>query len=167
MYILTAENETFDMTLLPNEVDDIRYCVLDYSDQANVDFYFYPLFFVDIFPRPAADLSIGKFRVQMPLDWSIVIADKNFGMLEIIELKHLNDRDFQAFVYNPLKSFMPEFLDVNIENIYPDISWNVPRLKHGHILAVPLHKGETPLCAFFVKDSGRVPDSLDITKVMP
>lgn len=165
MRVLLTDNTTFDMNEVPNQIDDLRYCVLDYSDQSNVDFYFIPLIFLDIFPRPAADLKIGPYRIQMPLDWSIVISDKDFGFIEILELKHLNDREFSAFALNPTKSYMPSFFEINIENIYPDVTWNVPRLKHGHLLAVPLHDGPNPLCAFFVKDTNKLPESLDITKI--
>lgn len=153
------------MNELPNQIEDLRYCVLDYSNQSDVDFYFIPLIFLEVFQRPAADLKIGNYRVQMPLDWSIVISDKNFGLVEIIELKHLNDRDFSAFVFNPLKSYIPNFLEITIENVYSDVSWHVPRLKYGHILCVPLDDSASPNCAFFLKDTNKIPESLDIAKI--
>lgn len=166
MRILTPYNTTFELNELPNQIDEMNYCVLDYSDQNNVDFYFIPLVFIDQFSRPAADLRIGSFRIQVPLDWSIVICDKDFGFIEIIDLKHINDREFAAFALNPLKSYIPSFLDITIENIYSEVEWNMPRLKHGHILAVPLHDGQNPLCVFFVRETNRLPDSLDISKII-
>jgi hypothetical protein len=102
----------------------------------------------------------------MPLDWSIVICDKHLGNMEIIELKHLNDRDFEVFVLNPINGYMPQFLDVTIQNVFPDITWNIPKLKRGHILAVPLKEGHSSPCAFFVKDVNKLPDGLDISKVL-
>lgn len=166
MRILKIDNHAFEMNEVPDEVDDLRYCVLDYSNQNDVDFFFIPLIFLDIFPRPAAVLRIGQYRIQMPLDWSIVIADKDFGFVEVLDLKHINDRDFTAFVFNPVNSYVPEFLDITIENVFPDVTWNMPRLKYGHILAVPLCDGEKPPCAFFVKDTNKIPESLDITKIL-
>lgn len=165
MKVLLPENHSFDMDVVPDQVDDLRYCVLDYSNQQDVDFFFIPLIFLDVFPRPAADLRIGKWRVQMPLDWSIVIADKDFGHMEILELKHLNDRPFEAFIFNPVNGYMPQFGEISIENVYPDVTWNMPKLKYGHILAVPLEDGDSPACAFFVKDVNRLPESLDISKI--
>jgi hypothetical protein len=155
------------MAYLPEElIDNVFYSVLDYSDTANVDFIFIPLVFIEQnVSRPVADLKIGKYRVQMPLDWSIVIADKNFGNLEIIELKHLNDRPFEAFIFNPIKGFMPEFGEISIENIFPDVAWNAPKLKYGHILAIPLDNSPIPPCAFFIKDINKISDVLDITKI--
>ena len=154
------------MNGLPQEVSETaNYCVLDYSNQNDVDFHFIPLLMLDAFPRPAADLKIGPYRVMMPLDWSILIADKNFGYIEVIELSKLNDREFDVFVMNPLKSYIPEFHEITIENIFPDYSWSMPRLKFGHVLAVPLRDGECPPCAYFVKDISKLPESLDITKI--
>jgi hypothetical protein len=166
MRILTNENTAFDMNQLPDQIGDLRYCVLDYSNVNDVDFLWPPLIFLDQFPRPAADLQIGKYRIQMPLDWSIVICDKHLGNMEIIELKHLNDRDFEVFVLNPINGYMPQFLDITIQNIFPDVTWNMPKLKRGHILAVPLNDTNCAPCAFFVKDVNKLPDGLDISKVL-
>lgn len=154
------------MNYLPDELDfDLRYCVLDYSNTHEVDFFFLPMLFLETFPRPSCDLQIGPYRVQMPQDWSIVIADKNFGHMEIIELKDLRDRPFEAFVMNPISGYMPQFYEITQLNLFPDVTWNMPKLKYGHILAVPLERSTKPLCAFFVKDVHRLPDALDLTKV--
>ena len=156
---------TFNMNALPEKVDDLRYCVLDYSNVNDVDFYFIPLIFLDVFPRPSADLKIGPYRIQMPLDWSIVIADKHKGYMEVLELKHLNDRPFSAFIMNPISGYMPAFEEITIENIFPDVTWTMPKLKYGHILAIPLNDSHKPPCAFFVRDTNRLPEGLDITKI--
>ena len=166
MLILTEHNRSLDMTIVPDEVDDLNYCVLDYSNPDDVDFVFLPLVYLDSFSRPAADLRIGKHRLQMPLDWSIVIADKNLGNVEIIELSQLNDRDFDIFGFNPITSTMPQFHDILIEDTFPDIQWYMPKLANGHLLAVPLTGGDNPTCAFFVRDTNKLPDSLDITKLI-
>ncbi len=166
MKILTPDNVAFDMNDIPNEIDDVRYGVLDYSNPADVDYYFMPLIFLDNFPRPAADLQLGPFRIQMPLDWSIVIVDKHSGAVEILELKNINDREFDAWGFNPINGYMPSFLPINILNIYPDVNWFFPKLKYGHILAVPLEDGPSPMCVYFVKDTNKLPEVLDITKLM-
>lgn len=186
--ILTAENTTFSMNDVPSEVEDIRYCVLDYSNQENVDYYFMPLIFLESFSSPAALLRLGPYQLQVPLDWSIVIGEKHFGDIEIIGLMALNDRDFSAFCINPIDGYMPNFFDIEIINVFPDVKWFFPKLKFGHILAVPLRyqvtppsqMGETtlrnqsgeimadrkgPPCAFFVRDVNKLPDTLDIRKI--
>lgn len=165
MRILLCDNNVFEMNFLPEVIDDLRFCVLDYSNQDNVDFYFIPLVFLDVFPRPSADLRIGQYRIQMPLDWSIVIADKDFGYIEIIELKDLRDRPFEALIFNPITGFMPNFGEITHLNSFPDVTWHMPKLKYGHILVVPLEATPNPACALFVKDIHRIADQLDITKI--
>lgn len=166
MRILTPDNRPFDMINIPNEIDDVRYGVLDYSDPNDVDYYFMPLIFLDNFPRPAADVQLGPYRIQIPLDWSIVIVDKHSGAVEVIELKNINDREFDAWAFNPINGYMPSFLPINILNIYPDVNWYFPKLKYGHLLAVPLDDGPSPICVYIVKDINKLPEVLDITKLM-
>ena len=73
MKILTIENETYDIDCVPDEIDDIRYCVLDGSDPEFIDFYFLPLIFLESFYAPAICLQIGEYNIQMPMDWSILL----------------------------------------------------------------------------------------------
>jgi hypothetical protein len=166
MKILCENNTAYDLSNVPNLLEhDLCYCVLDYSDQSYVDFHFPQVTVLDQYTRSAADLRIGNSRVQVPLDWSVVIADKNTGSLELLDLKHINDRDFQVFCFNPINGYMPSFPDIEIENIFPDVSWTMPKLMNGHLLAVPIEAGYSPLCALFVKDTNKLPESLDITKI--
>jgi len=150
---------------MPSIVDDVQYCVLDYSDQNNVDYYFMPLIFLESFNSPCVDIKIGPHNIQMPLDWSVVIGDINLGELEVMPLIYLNDKDFDVFAFNPINGYMPRYLKFEILNIWPDVKWYFPKLKNGHLLAVPLTTGSEPLCALFIKDIGKVPESLDIRKI--
>ena len=166
MNILTIDNKSFSMNNVPDNVEDIRYCVLDYSDHHNVDYLFIPLLFLESFNSPAVDLKIGGHRIQMPIDWSIVIGDKNSGDLEVIELKKLNDRPFEVFGLNPIVGYMPEFFTIEIVNIFPDVKWFFPKLKYGHLLAIPLESKEKPICVYCVKETNRIPEILDITQMV-
>jgi hypothetical protein len=167
--LLSENNTSYDIAAITADlaatISDLRYCVLDYSNQRDVDFQFISPQTLDVVARPVADLRIGPYRIQMPIDWSIVIADKNFGSLEVIELLGLNERPFEALLYNPIDGFMPSFHRVSIAAIGSDVTWNIPKLKAGHILAVPVNDQPRPLCAFFVRDGAKLPDVLDITKI--
>lgn len=178
MRILTNENDVYEMNNLPEEVGELNYCVLDYSDQADVDFYFVPMLFMDTFRSPAALLQIGPYQVQIPLDWSLIIGDKHLGDLEILEIIKINDREFDAFTFNPISSYIPNFQQITILDIFPDIKWHFPKLKFGHILPIPLGEKKqwpmtkgpepklSPECFYIVKDINKLPDSLDIGKVI-
>ena len=158
MKILTVENKTYDINCVPDEIDDIRYCVLDASDPEFVDFYFLPLIFLESFHPPAICLQIGDREIQMPMDWSIVLCDETYDGLETIPLTSLNNRGFRALVMNPLSHRLPDSDEINITNIYQDVKWYFPKLKNGHLLSIPLEDKENPKCALFVKDANKVKD---------
>lgn len=166
MRILTNENKSYSISQIPDRVEDLTYCVLDYSNQADVDYYFLPLIFLESFYSPCIDIKIGKFNIQMPLDWSIIIGDMNLGDLEIMPLVYLMDKDFDVFCFNPINGYMPKFQKLEIINTWPDIKWYFPKLKHGHLLAVPLSDGPKPLCCFFAKEINKLPDNIDIRKLI-
>ena len=101
MNILTSNNEAFELNSLPEEVEDLRYGVLDWNDPKNVDYHFVPLIFMETFHAPAAVLKIGDHVIQVPLDWYIVIGEKDHGDPEIVPIMNINDRGFSAFAFNP------------------------------------------------------------------
>jgi len=165
MHILTVENQCYQLDNIPAEVEDIRYCVIDYTDPQNVDYMFVPLVFLESFNSPAVVLRINGKEFQMPLDWSIVIGDKEIGDPEVIPIMHLNDRGFSAFTFNPLKQFNPSFQEIEVVNVYNEVKWYFPKLKYGHILAVPSgERPEDPIC-YFVKETNKVPEVLDVNQL--
>lgn len=155
MNILTLENFTQDMMQLPQEVDDLRYAVLDNSDPDDPDYFFVPLVFVESFTAPAAVLKVGQQIIKMPLDWQILVGDSEIGDLEVVPLTSISERGFEAFINNPLASYRPSFESVDIVDIYSDVKWYSPKLRNGHLLAVPLTEGSTPLCVYFTRDVSR------------
>src|SRR5210317_1936968 len=157
MRILTLENKCFNLDKLPDEIDDdVRFSVLDNSDPKNPDFFFIPLIFLESFSSPAMVLNIGGHEVTMPVDWCIATGCSEAGTdLEILPLTSLNDRGFEAFLFNPLKSFKTDFAKIEIVNFYNDVKWYFPKMRNGQLLSVPITEGENPLCAYFVKDISR------------
>lgn len=143
----------------------MRFCVFDNSDPNNPDYFFIPLIFLESFSSPALVLKIGEHLIKMPVDWQMLIGEPDFGDLEIVPLQSLNDRDFKAFVFNPLSSFRPEFLDIDIMDVFTDNKWYFPKLKNGQMLCVPLEtKVEKPKCVYFVKDITRNSEVVNYSK---
>lgn len=166
MRILTLENRSFEMNEIPDEVEDLRFCVLDNSDPKDPDYFYIPLIFLESFNSPALVLRIGEHVIKMPVDWQILIGEPDLGDLEVVPLTSINDRGFSVFTFNPISSFRPEFHPVEIIDIYPDVKWYFPKLKAGQLLAIPLESDvEQPLCAFFVKDIGRQNEVINYSKV--
>ena len=163
MRILTLENKCFSLNNLPEQIeDDVRFAVLDNSDSKNPDFFFMPLIFLESFSAPAMVLEIAGKEITMPIDWCIAVGDSTSGNdLEVLPLTSLNDRGFEAFLFNPLTSYTCEFGDIKITNFYNDVKWYFPKMKNGQLLSVPVTEGDNPLCAYFVKDISRQSELID------
>lgn len=168
MKILTLENKPFDLNELPEEVDDdTRFSVLDNSNSSDPDFFFMPLIFLESFNSPAILLNIGGYEIQMPLDWCMLVGDKDCGLdPEVLPLTSLNERGFDAFIFNPVGGFRVEYFPVEIVNIFQDVRWYFPKMRSGQFLTVPLGEGENPPCAFFVKEVSRQSEILYLNKLL-
>ncbi len=164
MNILTLANFSYEMNEIPDEVDDLRFAILDNSDPKNPDYFFIPLIFLESFNSPALVLNIGGNLIKMPVDWQILIGEPDLGDLEVIPLTSINDRGFNTFLFNPLTSYKPEFATVEVVDIYQDVKWYFPKLKPGQLLAVPISAGTGSLCAYFVKDISRQCEIVDYSK---
>ena len=168
MQILTLENNTFPLKQIPDELEDeVRFAVLDNSDPKNPDFFFVPMIFLESFSAPAMVLEINGKEIMMPVDWCMAVGDSYAGNdLEILPLTSINDRGFEAFLFNPLTSFKFEFGDIKVTNFYSDVKWYFPKVKNGQLLAVPLDDSPEPLCAYFIKDISRQSELIDYTNLL-
>jgi hypothetical protein len=164
MRILTLDNVAFEMNDIPEEVDDLRFCVFDNSDPKEPDYFFIPLIFLESFNSPALVLKVGDNTIKMPVDWQVLIGEHDLGDLEVVPLTSINDRGFNVFCFNPLSSFKPEFHGIEIVDIYQDVKWYFPKLKPGQMLAIPLTIGSKPMCAYFIKDVSRQSEVVDYGK---
>ena len=165
MKILTVDNTVYEIDTVPDEIDDIRFSVFDTTDPEWMDYYFLPLIFLESFYAPAICLQIGEHNIQVPMDWSIVTSDEDFGGLEVIPLASLNNRGFVTPIFNPMKSWMPQAAEIQITNVFQDVKWFFPKLKNGHLLVVPLEDKPEPKCAMFVKEANKVKD-MDIADML-
>lgn len=126
-----------------------------------------PLIFLEAFNSPAIVLKIGTYQVQMPLDWSIVVGDSICGAdSEVLPLTSINERGFDAFIFNPITGFKIDYKPIEIVNIYQDVKWYFPKMRNGHILSVPLSNGPNPPCAYFVKEVSRQSEIIQVDKIL-
>jgi hypothetical protein len=168
MNILTLDNTTFSLNNLPMEVaDTTRFSILDNSNPQDPDFFFIPLVYMESFNAPAIVLRIGDDEVTMPLDWCIAVGDSSSATnIEILPMTSLNDRGFEAFIFNPISSFRLEFRPIEIINFYHDVKWYFPKMKNGHLLATPLNNKPQPDCAYFVKEVSRQCELIHLDKLI-
>jgi hypothetical protein len=148
-------DQEYNLETLPEEIDDLRFAILDNSNPNSVDYHYIPLIFLESFNSPALVLRVGDTMIKMPLDWQILIGEPEFGDLETVPLTSINDRGFKAFQFNPISGFKPSFLDLEIIDIYQDVVWYAPRLRNGQFLCIPIDDGPRPRCIYFVKEISR------------
>ena len=98
------------------------------------------------------------------MDWCTIVGDPEGPDMEILPLTSLNDRGFKTFCFNPISGFRPEFLDIDIIDVYQDVKWYFPKMRPGQLLCTPLHTGPKPTCAYFVKEVSRQSELVDYTK---
>lgn len=168
MNILTLENSSYNLDTIPEKIDeDIRFSVLDNNDPTEPDFFFMPLIFLESFSAPAIDLRINGNQVMMPINWYVAVGCSESGNdLEILPLTSLNNRGFEAFLFNPLTSYKTYFGNIEIANFYTEIKWYVPRTKPNQLLSVPITQGKNPLCAYFIRDVTRQTETIDYSKIL-
>ena len=168
MQILTLENEYYSLNTLPDEVtDETRFGVLDNSDPNDPDFFFVPLIFLESFSAPAAVLKIGDHTVTMPIDWSIAVGDgESHTNIEVLPITSLNNRGFEALIYNPLSSYRLEFYPIEIVNFYNDVKWYFPKMRPGQLLTTPLTNQNQPPCAYFTKELTKLSEIIYLDKLI-
>lgn len=168
MRILTLENTTFNLTNLPDEIeDDVRFAVLDNSDPKNPDFFYVPLIFLESFNSPAVVIDVGGKELMVPLDWNIALGDRETGNdIEVLPITGLNLRGFDAFLFNPLTSSMTDFAPVKVVNFYNDVKWYFPKMRNGQMLAMPIEDKDNPKCIYIVKEISRQSEVIDYAKLL-
>lgn len=168
MNILTLDNTSYNLDTVPETIDDdIRFSVLDNNNPKEPDFFFMPLIFLESFSAPAIVLQINQHQILMPVNWYIAVGCSESGNdLEILPLTSLNNRGFEAFLFNPLTSYKTDFGSIEILNFYTEIKWYVPRTKVNQLLSVPITTGNNPLCAYFIRDISRQTETIDYSKIL-
>lgn len=168
MRILTVENVPYDLSRMPDEIsDDIRYAILDNSTPNDPDFYFPPLVYMESFNSPAMIMDIGGHEIAVPVDWYIAVGCQDAGAdVEVMPLTSLNDRGFEAFVYNPISGFRHKHYHIEITNVYNEVKWYVPKMKNNQLLAVPLTNDATPDCIFLIKEISKQYEIIDLHKLL-
>ena len=169
MLILNEENNPVDLNLIPNECD-MYFWVFDNSTGAK-DYFCVPLIMLESFYSPTIKLCLTmdnsrhnptKFFINVPADYQILIGEPSHGDLEINPVTSLSGRHFKAFSMNPISSFRPEYLHIEVEDVLPSIKWYMPKIRTGQLLAIPLENKHKSSCIYMVRD---IPKSLEIIRL--
>jgi len=169
MHMLTLENRSMDVDSIGTDEDNLNFWVLEYTGNDNTDYYAKPLLFLETFSDIRLEVRIGPYSFHMPKDWSILCSDAELGSAELIQPKMpgFNEKQFTAFLYNPMTGFKPEYMVVEVISPLPETKWVFPKLKFGQMLCVPLTHGPAPLCAMIThQKNNKVPEIINMDYVL-
>lgn len=140
MQILNVENKVFELDQIRTKLNDLRICMLDFSEKDNIDFYFKKITSYLQYKQPAVELRIGDRRIIVPLNWKMLCTNDEDYNLEIVNVEDLVHETYYTPVFNPLKVYMtptPQAIEV-LRIIPTGIEWFVPKLPKKCLLAMPL-----------------------------
>ena len=60
---------------------------------------------------------------------------------------------------------MTESYEIKIVNVFQEVKWYFPKLKHGHLLVTPIENRKVPKSVLFVKEANKIPDPLHLGDV--
>lgn len=140
MRILTLDNTQKELDLVGKSIKETHYSVFSVNNKADrfFDYYFKKLVFLEQFESVGVHLRIGGHNVVLPANWSIIVGDRDTTDVEIVPIDETNDRGFTALSINPLLSTTPSFLEIEMVDIFPDMSWNTPKMDVHNFLVTPL-----------------------------
>ena len=136
MQIVNEDNRVVDLNLIGDSVD-MYFWVYDNSVSGK-DFFCQPLIMLESFYAPAVKLKLTEntgrkevltYTLNVPADYQILIGEPAHGDLEINPVTSLSGRRFKAFSINPISSFRPAYLDIEIADVLPSIKWFMPKMK--------------------------------------
>ena len=86
--------------------------------------------------------------------------------LEVLPLTSLNDRGFEAWLFNPLSGFKSDYGKIEIVNFYNDVKWYFPKMKNGQLLSMPLTDNDQSECIFVAKDITRQSEVIEYASLI-
>lgn len=140
MDILLPENTSFNLNQPSSKLIDSKMCVFDYSDKDDIDFYFKKITSFISYRYPSAEISIdGKYSLELPLNWRIMICDDNDYLCQLVPIEELLHFPNQSVIFNPYICCNPKFVKLTINKINPKpIEHFVPKLPKKNCLVIPL-----------------------------
>lgn len=167
--LILSENNTVMDTDKVTAAEKVYYGVLDFTRPKSPDYHFNPLVFVDTYQAPAVVLEVGNYTVVLPFKWSILITYAD--QAEVVPIKELPGKEYDAFCLNPISGYMPRMLPIRLVNIHNNASWTSPPMDRNKMLVVPIgferdsegNQRDQPLCMIVGEQKVRAPDTIDMS----
>jgi hypothetical protein len=142
-------NENRAVSLEGHAPTDLHYTVLDYREE--IDFVCAPVLFVEATRTPRHRVTIGHYQTVLPLDWHMLVADRDFGIADIVTVREAIERSFDVLVSNPWNGALPQYLP--IRSLGPARRFVSPKIGKRQLIAQPLDQSSCPPCVFVAREA--------------
>ena len=152
MEVLISPTEVFDLNQPTSKLIDQKICVYDCADKDYQDFFFKKITTFILYRYPSATILLNKkFRVDLPLNWKIMVTNEHDYICRMIPIEDLLHFDTnQIPVFNPFHPGLPKLMSAEIHSINPNpVEHFVPKLPKKNLLVMPITNNN---CVTRVKD---------------
>lgn len=98
MLIFDNDNKSLILDNIYTPIVADSFWVLDLNI---MDFTLAPLIALEELVCSTIEVSIGKFRFNLPTMWNILVVDPDTMQLDVVQVSELAGKQFSAFVYGP------------------------------------------------------------------
>lgn len=147
MKVLTSPTETFDLGAPNSSLFETQFCIYDYTESNNRDFFFKHVAKYSYYCYPSIDILIdGKYTVSFPANWNIMSCNEN-NICTMVQLDELLHTEIKVPLFNPYSNELT-LVSAEITKINPEYNKHfVPKIGKRNILVVPVTEDrEYPLC---------------------
>ena len=106
-------------------------------DLTLMDFTLAPLLVLEEIVAPTIELCIEGFRFSLPANWNMLVVDVDTMQLDVIEIKDLAGKEFNALIYGPNAS-RHELATVSVTDYFPNHHNVGPSLYRHQMLCHPI-----------------------------
>lgn len=134
MLVLDHNNDALvlDSIFTPTIADHIW--VLDLN---MMDFTLTPLLVLEEIVAPTLEILVCGFKFVLPANWNILVADADTMQLDVIEVKKLPGKQFDAFLYGP-NTDRHELATITVTDYFLSHRNIGPSLNRHHMLCHPV-----------------------------
>ena len=141
MEVLISPTEVFNLNQPTSKLIDQKLCVYDCSDKDYQDFFFKKISTFILYRYPSATILMdGKYRVDLPLNWKIMVTNNHDYICKMIPIEDLLHFDTnQIPVFNPFHPGLPKLMNAEIYSINPNpVEHFVPKIPKKNLLVLPI-----------------------------
>lgn len=160
--ILSETNEAVSLSRSVRNRADLHFTVLDFSD--GVDFACHPVLFIERNRTPRAKVSIGRFTTILPLDWFILIGDREHGTADLVTVRDAIEQRIDVVVLNPWADRLASFAPITMLSTAREFI--SPKMTKRHLLVIPLDRSKHPQCVFVARDAAYFNDGIEVADLI-